>query len=482
MARTKNSGSDVLSIKSAKHKSVSGDAKNANNVKSAKKNAKAAKRSSSSTATSASGHRLGVAAVALASTLSMVLPGAAALARTSFNPDSFDPSYVNSVAKTSGKGAGNGAGKGSGNGKGDGDGNGLYKNGLLNTGAPSDRTTRHMFDSVKYLAKNTDSNAIAEGVENQETVAGDSSVGVKDSGEYFVTNGDSSSPSNRSFDTNNFEDRSATSSADNSATKTATKSEQDTASSEIAKPVKSAKKPDATQTKDEKTNPAETGKVAEKPKSNASVHAHKTTEKPTAAKPKVENSVKPADTKASDTKASYTKPAAAPAAKQSAQPETSQPASAKTVAKTEPEAKAEPNQNTAQTEHAENQQPANAQSGNAESSKPATEQNTIAQPSSTHEENANTVNDANKPKVRSRRSVDESANGSNKGSSVTPANNAPETPSASAPSAGTESSAGAGNTASPSAEGNGNAQGGARCARAKCRKSNCTRHCTRFAR
>lgn len=444
MARTKNSGSDVLSIKSAKHKSVSGDTKNANNVKSAKKNAKAAKRSSSSTATSASGHRLGVAAVALASTLSMVLPGAAALARTSFNPDSFDPSYVNSVAKTSGKGAGNGDGKGSGNGKDDG--NGLYKNGLLNTGAPSDRTTRHMFDSVKYLAKNTDSNSIAEGAENQETVAGDSSVGVKDYGEYFVTNGDSSSTSNRSFDTNNFEDRSATNSADNSATKTATKSEQDTASSEIAKHVKSAKRSDATQTKDEKTNPAETGKVAEKPKSNASVHAHKTTEKPTAAKPKVENSVKPAATNPDTVKPVDTKPAAAPAAKQSAQPETSQPASAKTVAKTEPEAKAEPNQNTAQTEHAENQQP-------------AIEQNTNAQPSSTHEENANTVNDANKPKVRSRRSVDESANGSNKGSSVTPASNAPETPSASAPSAGTESSAGAGNTASPSAEGNGNSQG-----------------------
>ena len=447
MARTKNSGSDVLSIKSAKHKSVSGDASNAKSVKSVKKNAKTAKRSSSSTATSASGHRLGVAAVALASTLSMVLPGAAALARTSFNPDSFDPSYVNSVAKTSGKGAGNGNGKGDGKG----DGNGLYKHGLLNTGATFDRTTRQMVGSAKeYSVKNTDSNSIAEGVENQETVAGDSSVGVKDYGEYFVTNGDSSSTSNRSFDTNNFEDRSATSSADNSATKTATKSEQDTASSEITKPVKSAKKSDTTQTKDEKTNPAETGKVAEKPKSNASVHAHKTTEKPTAAKPKVENSVKPADTKAS-----YTKPAAAPAAKQSAQPETSQPASAKTVAKTEPEAKAEPNQNTAQTEHAENQQTANA-----ESSKPATEQNTSAQPSSTHEENANTVNDANKPKVRSRRSVDESANGSNKGSSVTPASNAPETPSASAPSAGTESSAGAGNTASPSAEGNGNAQGG----------------------
>ena len=516
MARTKNSGSDVLSIKSAKHKSVSGDASNANDVKSvksvksAKKNAKAAKRSSSSTATSASGHRLGVAAVALASTLSMVLPGAAASARTSFNPDSFDPSYVNSVAKTSGKGAGNGAGKGSGNGKGDGDGNGLYKHGLLNTGATFDRTTRQMVGSAKeYSVKNTDPNSIAEGVENQETVAGDSSVGVKDSGEYLVTNGDSSSPSNRSFDTNNFEDRSATSSADNSATKTATKSEQDTASSEIAKPVKSAKKSDATQTKDEKTNPAETGKVAGKTKSNVSVPAHKTTEKSAAAKPKVENSVKPADTKASDTKPAATnpdavkpegvKPAETPAAKKSTQPETSQPASAKPVAKTEPEAKAEPNQNSAQTEHAENQQPANAkpaasntdsegtkptdvkpaenqqpanaQSGNAESAKPAAEQNTNAQPSSTHAENTNTVNDANTPKVRKARSL-ESGDGASNGSSVTtttsapaaPANKAPETPSAPAASASTESNVGAGSTAKPSTEkpstqGNAAAQG-----------------------
>ncbi|WP_019261636.1 InlB B-repeat-containing protein [Gardnerella vaginalis] len=513
MARTKNSGSDVLSIKSAKHKSVSSNANNANNVKSvksAKKNAKAAKRSSSSTATSASGHRLGVAAVALASTLSMVLPGAAASARTSFNPDSFDPSYVNSVAKTSGKGAGNGAGKGSGNGKGDGDGNGLYKHGLLNTGATFDRTTRQMVGSAKeYSVKNTDPNSIAEGVENQETVAGDSSVGVKDSGEYLVTNGDSSSPSNRSFDTNNFEDRSATSSADNSATKTATKSEQDTASSEIAKPVKSAKKSDATQTKDEKTNPAETGKVAGKTKSNVSVPAHKTTEKSAAAKPKVENSVKPADTKASDTKPAATnpdavkpagvKPAETPAAKKSTQPETSQPASAKPVAKTEPEAKAEPNQNSAQTEHAENQQPANAkpaasntdsegtkptdvkpaenqqpanaQSGNAESSKPVAEQNTNAQPSSTHSENTNTVSDANTPNGRVRRSVG-SGDGASNGGSVAPADNTTATPNAApasnttAPSApvtstGTESNAGAGSTASTSTDttAQGNTQG-----------------------
>ncbi|WP_032812631.1 InlB B-repeat-containing protein [Gardnerella vaginalis] len=497
MARTKNSGSDVLSIKSAKHKSVSGDASNANDaksVKSVKKNAKTAKRSSSSTATSVSGRRLGVAAVALASTLSMVLPGAAALARTSFNPDSFDPSYVNSVAKTSGKGAGNGAGKGSGNGKGDGDGNGLYKNGLLNTGATSDRTMRQMVDSVKeYLVKNDDSNINEEGVENQETAAGDSSVGVKDSGEYLVTNGDSSSPSNRSFDTNNFEDRSATSSADNSATKTATKSEQDTASSEIAKPVKSAKKPDVTQTKDEKTNPDEIGKVAGKTKSNASVPAHKTTEKSTAVKPKVENSVKPADTKASDTKPAATNPDAVKPAgvkpvetpAKSTQPETSQTVNAKPVAKTEkentepaevkpestPTAKqvttkpAEANKtetNAGGVKPADVKPAENAQPANAESAKPAAEQNTNTQPTSTHAENTNTVNDANKPKGRVRRSV-VSGDGASNGGSVAPADNTTATPNAApasnttAPSApvtstGTESNAGSGTAATTSTD------------------------------
>ncbi|MFU0614665.1 InlB B-repeat-containing protein [Gardnerella vaginalis] len=537
MARTKNSGSDVLSIKSAKHKSVSGDTSNASNaksVKSVKKNAKTAKRSSSSTATSVSGRRLGVAAVALASTLSMVLPGAAALARTSFNPDSFDPSYVNSVAKTSGKGAGNGAGKGSGNGKGDGDGNGLYKHGLLNMGAISDSTTRQMVDSVKeYLVKNDDSNINEEGADNQKTVAGDSSVGVKDSGEYFVTNGDSSSPSNRSFDTNNFEDRSATSSADSNGDssadnngvvagsnnsnevgadssrkrikakdQTATKSEQDTASSEIAKPVKSAKKSDAKQTKAEQTNPAETGKVAEKPKSNASVPATKTTEKPAVAKPKVENSVKPADTKASDTKPAATnpdavkpagtKPAAAPASKQPTQPETSQTASAKPAAKPaeakQPEAKQPTNAGgvkPAEVKPAENkqpEQPANAQSGNAESAKPAAEQNTNAQPSSTNAENTNTVSAANTPKVRKPRSVKNNG-GDNSGSSVPSAENVPASsanntaatptttpasnttaPSAPVTPASAESNAGAGTTAKPSAEkpsAQGNTQGNA---------------------
>lgn len=179
------------------------------------------------------------------------------------------------------------------------------------------------------------------------------------------------------------------------------------------------------------------------------------------------------------------KPVDTPAAKKSTQPETSQPASAKPVAKTELEAKAEPNQNSAQTEHAENQQPANAkpaasntdsegtkptdvkpaenaQPANAESAKPAAEQNTNTQPTSTHAENTNTVNDANKPKGRVRRSV-VSGDGASNGGSVAPADNTTATPNAApasnttAPSApvtstGTESNAGSGTAATTSTD------------------------------
>ena len=85
-----NSSSKQVKHKSAKNKGVS----SLKNV------------SSQSANNNASG-RIGVAAVALASTLSMLLPGATALAKTPLNADSFDSSYVKSAAKTSGKGAGN---------------------------------------------------------------------------------------------------------------------------------------------------------------------------------------------------------------------------------------------------------------------------------------------------------------------------------------------------------------------------------------
>lgn len=164
MDKAKDVASKVnSSSKQVKHKS----AKN--------KGASSLKNVSSKNANNASG-RIGVAAVALASTLSMLLPGATALAKTPLNADSFDSSYVKSAAKTSGKGAGKGAGKGNGN--------GLYKNELLNTGATFDRIARHIVGSDKEpLVKHADSNASAAGVDNQEAAAGDSSVSVKDSGE-----------------------------------------------------------------------------------------------------------------------------------------------------------------------------------------------------------------------------------------------------------------------------------------------------------
>lgn len=118
--------------------------------------------------------------------------------------------------------------------------------------------------------------------------------------------------------------------------------------------------------------------------------------------------------------------------------------------------------------------------GSAAVSAPAPVQDTSAQPSSTHAENAPALSNANAPKGRVRRSV-ESGDGASDGSSVTTttstpatstapsANNAPAAPTANtvdnttAPSApalstGTASNAGAGTTANPSAE-NPTAQG-----------------------
>lgn len=189
MDKAKDVASKVnSSSKQVKHKS----AKN--------KGASSLKNVSSQNANNASG-RIGVAAVALASTLSMLLPGATALAKTPLNADSFDSSYVKSAAKTSGKGAGKG------------NGNGLYKNELLNTGATFDRIARHIVGSAEEpLVKNADSNNSAEGVKNPQAAAGDSSVGVKDSGERSgagsevsngVGNGDNNSGINGTVDESN---------------------------------------------------------------------------------------------------------------------------------------------------------------------------------------------------------------------------------------------------------------------------------------
>ena len=400
-----NSSSKQIKHKSAKNKGVS-----------------SLKNVSSQSANNASGHRLGVAAVALASTLSMVLPGATALAKTSFNADSFDSSYVKSVAKTSGKGAGNGKGKG--------DGNDLYKNGLLNTGATSERAMRQMVGSVKeYLVKHADSSVgskdSAEGVDNQEAAAGDSSVGVKDSGERSGAANEAGS---------------------NAATEAATKSEQN--NSDVAKPESKAA---------EKEQPAE-AKPAETTASNT---------EPTKSEP-----AKSEPAKTEPAKAGVVNPA--PASKSDDASKTEPAAKTGSEIKTNSSANAEPNQKPAKPASTENAQPESAQKSSSEGTNPANTENTNpvakndkektepvtenadsenAKPAaeqSTSTESAQPTakakNDSTAPRVRNRRDTNQNAQNPNNGGSVTPADNAPETPSASAPSAGTESSAGVGAT------------------------------------
>ena len=390
MDKAKDVASKVnSSSKQVKHKS----AKN--------KGASSLKNVSSKNANNASG-RIGVAAVALASTLSMLLPGATALAKTPLNADSFDSSYVKSAAKTSGKGAGKG------------NGNDLYKNGLLNTGATFDRIARHIVGSDKEpLVKNADSNNSAEGVKNPQAAAGDSSVGVKDSGERSeaaseTVNGDNDVDSDGAVaDENSSNDASVESSSKQikptAEPKAATKGKQN--NSNVAKPKSKTV---------EKEQPAE-AKPAETPASKA----------------------EPVKTEPAKTEVVNPTPAAKTADASKTEPANSAPA-----AKTDSSAKTEPDQKSAQPANAENAQPESAQNAQPAAEQPESAQKASAEgtnPASTESAQpaAKAKNDSTTPKVRNRRSIDESANGANNGSSVTPANEG--------------SSADAGNTTNPSA-------------------------------
>ena len=397
MDKAKDVASKVnSSSKQVKHKS----AKN--------KGASSLKNVSSKNANNASG-RIGVAAVALASTLSMLLPGATALAKTPLNADSFDSSYVKSAAKTSGKGAGKG------------DGNDLYKNGLLNTGATFDRIARHIVGSDKEpLVKNADSNNSAEGVKNPQAAAGDSSVGVKDSGER-------SEAASETVNGDNDVDSDGAVADENSSNDASVES-----SSKQIKPTAEPKA--ATKGKQNNSNVA-------KPKS-------KTVEKEQPAEEK------PADTPASKTEPTNTDSAKTdPAKAEVVNPESAsnlEPANSAPAAKTDSSAKTEPDQKSAQPASTENAQSGSEQNASAnlastesadplaknekekaapatenadsENAKTAAEQPADEQSASTASTQpaAKSENDSNKSKVRSRSSVEESANGSNKGSSVTP--------------------------------------------------------------
>lgn len=391
MDKAKDVASKVnSSSKQVKHKS----AKN--------KGASSLKNVSSKNANNASG-RIGVAAVALASTLSMLLPGATALAKTPLNADSFDSSYVKSAAKTSGKDAG----------KGNGDPNGLYNNGLLNTGATSELARRQMVGSAKeYLVKHADSNASAAGVDNQEAAAGDSSEASNDAasetgnGDNDVDGDGAVASTNSSDDVSvessskqikpTTEDQSATKDGSKVATDDATKSETKDATkgeqnnSDLAKPKSKAV---------EKEQPAEV-KQAETP----------------AAKTEPADA-EPAKTESSKTEVVNPEPASKTADASNPEPAKSEPA-AKTGSetKTNSSANTEPDQKSAQPASTENAQPeksqnASAQKASSEDTNPANTENTNPV--------AKVENDSTKPKVRNRRDVNQSAKDSNKGSSVT---------------------------------------------------------------
>lgn len=400
MDKAKDVASKVnSSSKQVKHKS----AKN--------KGASSLKNVSSKNANNASG-RIGVAAVALASTLSMLLPGATALAKTPLNADSFDSSYVKSAAKTSGKGAGKG------------NGNGLYKNGLFNTGATSELAKRQMVSSVKELVKhadsNVDSNASAEGVDNQEAAAGDSSVGVKDSGERSVAGSEAASETGNgdidgTVDESNNNSNDVRAESSNKRIKTTTEVQSATKSAQnnqkVAKPdSKAAKKEQSAEAKPVETTASKTESTKSEPKNAAP------------AKTEVVN----------------------PATASKLEPANSEPA-AKTGSetKTNSSAKTESDQKSAQPASTENEQPENAQNAQSAAEQPESAQKASAEgtnPASTESAQpaAKAKNDSTTPRVRKRRDTNQNAEDSNKGSSVTPAD------------AG--SSADAGNTTNPSTE------------------------------
>ncbi len=385
------------SSKQVKHKS----AKN--------KGASSLKNVSSQNANNASG-RIGVAAVALASTLSMLLPGATALAKTPLNADSFDSSYVKSAAKTSGKGAGKG------------NGNGLYKNELLNTGATFDRIARHIVGSDKEpLVKNADSNNSAEGVKNPHAAAFDSSVGVKDSGERSeaaseIVNGDNDVDGDGAVaDENSSNDASVESSSKQikptAEPKAATKGKQN--NSNVAKPKsKTVEKEQPAEAKPAETPASKAEPVKTEPAKTEVVNPTPAAKTADASKTEPANSAPAAKTDSSAKTEPDQKPAQ-PASTENAQSGSEQNASANLastesadpLAKNEKE-KAAPSTANADSENAKTaaEQPAAEQSASTASTQPA----------------AKSENDSNKSKVRSRGSVEESANGSNKGSSVTP--------------------------------------------------------------
>ncbi|EPI59585.1 repeat protein [Gardnerella vaginalis JCP8070] len=298
---------------------------------------------------------------------------------------------------------------------------------MLNTGATFDRIARHIVGSDKEpLVKNADSNNSAEGVKNPQAAAGDSSVGVKDSGERSeaaseTVNGDNDVDSDGAVaDENSSNDASVESSSKQikptAEPKAATKGKQN--NSNVAKPK--SKTVEKEQPAEEK--PADTPASKTEPTNTDSAKTDPA--KAEVVNPESASNLEPANSEPAAKKGSETKTdssaktepdqkSAQPASTENAQSGSEQNASANLastesadpLAKNEKE-KAAPSTANADSENAKTaaEQPAAEQSASTASTQPA----------------AKSENDSNKSKVRSRSSVEESANGSNKGSSVTP--------------------------------------------------------------
>lgn len=281
-----------------------------------------------------------------------------------------------------------------------------------------------MVSSVKELVKhadsNVDSNASAEGVDNQEAAAGDSSVGVKDSGERSVAGSEAASETGNgdidgTVDESNNNSNDVRAESSNKRIKTTTEVQSATKSAQnnqkVAKPdSKAAKKEQSAEAKPVETTASKTESTKSEPKNAAP------------AKTEVVN----------------------PATASKLEPANSEPA-AKTGSetKTNSSAKTESDQKSAQPASTENEQPENAQNAQSAAEQPESAQKASAEgtnPASTESAQpaAKAKNDSTTPRVRKRRDTNQNAEDSNKGSSVTPAD------------AG--SSADAGNITNPSTE------------------------------
>ena len=418
-----------VSVKKALHK-----AEKANKNPNAKKAVNAKKTTSlKATAVKPARFNRGVAGVAVASTLAMMLPSAAASALQINQQNIVDSANV--VSKS-----------GKGNLR-------SQELNMLRWGVGARRESRQTKAFVEIARRAIEAQKQRENVEDvQNTQPAISS-------EDF--NGDKSATPTKTSEIKNTTSDSKANVTSSENTARATESANPSASAQSSEPAKAKQpevKPVDTPAVNQPVQPTTKPESAPTAKQDATKPAEVKQPEVNAGEVKPAENKQPAEVKPAETPASKTEPAKSEPA--NADPTNSEPATkADSSTKMNSSAKTEPDQNPAKPANTENAQLANAQNAqpvaksgkektepaaentDSENTNPAAEQSTStesAQPA------AKAKNDSTTPRVRKPRSV-ENNGGDNSGSSVTPE--------------GTESSAATGNTASQNAEGNANAQG-----------------------